>query len=186
MSTIFFVCGVSLSHKEIHFLIVGEGNEVPRLRNTIAEGGHRNILLLPPVEQREYLSMVSEFDIGLISLDRRLTSHNIPGKLLAYLYWGIPVLASINPGNDLFHLLGNATAGFCLDNGDDEKLRAAALILAEDAQLRARLGRNARGLLERTFSVEIAARQILRNFPMIQQPEERLSLSGVPPASQVK
>jgi glycosyltransferase involved in cell wall biosynthesis len=150
------------SHQEIRFLLVGEGSEAGHLQEAIAEQDLHNIQLLPPVEQRGYISMVSEFDVGLITLDRRLTTHNIPGKLLGYLYWGIPVLASINPGNDLFELLGKSEAGFCLVNGKDEQLRAAAMQLAKSAPLRAHIGENGRRLLERTFSVEAAAQQVLR------------------------
>ncbi len=173
VNNIFRLASSLASHKEIQFLIVGEGDEVPRLQSAIALGGHRNIHVLPPVEQREYLSMVSEFDIGLITLDRRLTNHNIPGKLLAYLYWGIPVLASINPGNDLFELIGKGPAGVCLENGQDEMLSAAALKLAVDPQLRARMGKNARSLLEQKFSVENAVQQILLGVEKAARTPER-------------
>ena len=56
--------------------------------------------------------MLSEFDVGLISLDRRLTSHNLPGKAI-WLYGraGKAVLASINPDNDLGPLLSDSGAG---------------------------------------------------------------------------
>jgi O26-antigen biosynthesis N-acetyl-L-fucosamine transferase len=161
-------------HQRIHFLIVGEGNELLNLRSAIADRGLRNILVLPPVEQREYLSMVSEFDIGLVTLDRRLTNHNIPGKLLAYLYWGIPVLASINSGNDLFELIGKGPSGFCLENGQDEMLSSAALRLSADPHLRARMGKNARSLLEQTFSVEKAVQQILEAVGKAAPSPERL------------
>ena len=109
--------------------------------------------------------MVSEFDVGLVTLDRRLTNHNIPGKVLAYLYWRLPVLASINPGNDLFNLLEKSQSGFCFVNGENDKLRAAALQLASDSHLRARMGKNGPRLLEHTFSVEATARQILQHLP---------------------
>jgi glycosyltransferase involved in cell wall biosynthesis len=149
------------SHSGIHFLLVGEGSEVPRLRKIIAEKRMANVSLLPAVEQRQYLSMLSEFDVGLISLDRRLSNHNIPGKLLGYLYWGVPVLASVNPGSDLFELMGKSGAGLCIRNGKDEQLREAALRLASDAELRLRMGSNARKLLVDTFSVESAVQQIV-------------------------
>lgn len=157
-------------HREIRLLIVGEGNQEQSLRKAVQKKGLDNVVVHSSVDQREYLAMVSEFDIGLVSLDRRLTNHNIPGKLLAYLYWGIPVLASINPGNDLFELLEKGPAGFCIENGDDEKLYTAALTLAGDRQLRAHMGKNARALLEQTFSVESAVQQILRNVAELPGP----------------
>jgi len=151
-------------HSHIHFLLVGDGSEVLRLKGSIAAERLRNIQILPAVGQQEYLSMLSEFDVGLISLDRRLTTHNVPGKMLGYMYWGMPILAGLNPGNDLFDLIRQNEAGFCFVNGDDRNLSAAALTLANDPELRSRMGNNSRRLLERIFSVQAAAQQILRHF----------------------
>ncbi len=147
-------------HDHIYFLLVGEGSEVPRLRRLLAEKRLHNMQILPAVHPLEYLAMLSEFDVGLLSLDWRLNTHNVPGKLLGYMYWSKPTLASVNPGNDLFEILGRDQAGFCFLNGDDDSLCAGALRLASDPELRDRMGKNARSLLERLFSVETAARQI--------------------------
>jgi len=134
------------------------------LKNSIAAQDLDNIQILPAVSQEEYLSMISEFDVGLISLDARFTTHNIPGKLLSYLYWGLPVLGSVNPGNDLFDLLNKNQAGVCLVNGDEDNLIAAAQRLADNPDLRSEMGRNARRLLEQTFSVQLAANQIMEHL----------------------
>jgi len=147
-------------HDHIHFLLVGEGSEVPRLRRLLAEKDLHNIQILPAVSPPEYLALLSEFDVGLLSLDQRLKTHNVPGKLLGYMYWGKPTLASINLGNDLLEILNNQQAGICLLNGDDESLVKAALRLADDPELRGKMGKNARSLLERLFSVEVAVAQV--------------------------
>jgi O26-antigen biosynthesis N-acetyl-L-fucosamine transferase len=153
-----------VDHTHIHILLVGEGSEVPRLRKLLGEKRLENVQLLPAVSPPEYLSLLSEFDVGLLSLDRRLKTHNVPGKLLGYMYWCKPTLASVNPGNDLFEILEKNQAGFCLLNGDDDVLCAAALKLSNNADLRCKMGKNARSLLERLFSVETAARQITSQF----------------------
>jgi O26-antigen biosynthesis N-acetyl-L-fucosamine transferase len=150
--------------EDITFLLIGAGSEAARLRNSIVSQGLRNVQVFPAVGQNEYLSMISECDAGLISLDARLTSHNIPGKLLSYLYWGLPVLASVNRGNDLFDLLHRNRAGFCFANGDHESLITAAQQLADNRDLRSDMGRNARRLLEQKFSVEAAVDQILAHL----------------------
>ena len=147
-----------------YFLIVGDGSEVPRLKAAIAERGLTNIALHPAVGQREYISMLSEFDIGLISLDRGLKTQNFPGKMLGYMYHAMPMLASINPGNDLQTILEAHEAGLVCVNGDDDRFAAHARRLLADAELRNRLGRNARSLLESTFSASGAAGQILAHF----------------------
>jgi len=151
-------------HDHIHFLLVGDGSEVPRLKRLLVEKRLRNVQILPAVSPSEYLALLSEFDVGLLSLDQRLKTHNVPGKLLGYMYWCKPTLASINPGNDLFEILGKNEAGFCFVNGNDAGLCAAALRLANESDLRSRMGKNARTLLARCFSVEAAAAQITDHF----------------------
>jgi O26-antigen biosynthesis N-acetyl-L-fucosamine transferase len=145
---------------DIRFLLVGEGSEVARLNVMIERERRTNIQVLGGLSQEEYLSMVSEFDVGLISLDSRLASHNVPGKLMSYLFWGMPVLASVNSTNDLFALFRESGAGFCIANGNDEKLYAAAICLADDPELRENMGRSARRLLEQSFSVSSAVDSI--------------------------
>jgi glycosyltransferase involved in cell wall biosynthesis len=149
------------------FLLVGDGSEVPRLKAEIALHGLTNITLHEAVGQREYLSMLSEFDVGLISLDRSLRTQNFPGKMLGYMYHSMPILASINAGNDLKRILEDGQAGLVCINGEDEKFESDARNLLSNADLRRRTGRNARALLENTFSVSMAARQILAHFGQV-------------------
>jgi len=98
--------------------------------------------------------------MDLISLDRRLSAHNVPGKMLGYMYCGMPILASINPGNHLFALLEKNEAGLCFQNEEDDSLAAAALMLSYEPELRTKMGANTRRLLDRQFSVAVAVRQI--------------------------
>jgi glycosyltransferase involved in cell wall biosynthesis len=176
MSNILRLAARLAPRRDIHFLLVGEGSEVSRVTKAIETGRLTNIQIIPGLPQEQYLSMVAEFDFGLISLDARLTSHNIPGKLLSYLYWGLPVLASVNSGNDLFQLLRESRAGFCLLNGQDENLARAALRLADDLTLRPAMRENARRLLEQEFSVANAVDQIFKHLHATQL----VSLSDAP------
>jgi glycosyltransferase involved in cell wall biosynthesis len=153
------------AHKHIHILLVGEGSEVSRLEKLIAQRNLSNIQVLGALPHADYMSMLAEADVGLISLDRRLRTHNLPGKLLGYLQSRKPVLASVNPGNDLFEILRQHRAGFCILNGDDDGLTSAALSLANDPKLRAFMGRNSHKLLEELFSSKSAVRQIVQKLP---------------------
>ena len=88
-----------------------------------------------------------------------------PGKLFGYLSVSMPVLASVNPGNDMRDILEEHEAGLVCENGEDEIFRRNALQLAGDPELRRRLGANGRKLLDSMFSVSGAADQILAHFP---------------------
>jgi glycosyltransferase involved in cell wall biosynthesis len=140
----------------VHFLLVGDGSEVERLKAAITAQGLNNIQLLPAVGQEEYRSMLSEFDVGLVSLDRKLQTQNFPGKILGYMYFAKPMLCSVNPGNDLKTMVEEHGAGLCSLNGEDGTLLADALRLA-----------NARRLLEKEFSVGAVADRILSHFKSV-------------------
>jgi len=147
-----------------YFLLVGDGSEVPKLKAAIASNGLTNIAIHDAVGQKEYLSMLSEFDVGLISLDRSLRTQNFPGKMLGYMYQSMPILASVNAGNDLKDILESGHAGLVCINGEDDLFAAHAIRLIRDENYRRLLGKNARALLETTFSVSRAAGQILSHF----------------------
>jgi glycosyltransferase involved in cell wall biosynthesis len=144
-----------------YFLLVGSGSEADRLKKEIGNRRLTNIMLHDAVDQDAYLAMLSEFDVGLISLDRRLRNQNFPGKMLSYMNYSLPILASINPGNDLGDLLETRDAGLACLNGDDDRFEALARSLLKDQELRIRLGKNARAMLDDCFSVRGAAQQIL-------------------------
>jgi len=147
-----------------YFLLVGNGSEISRLKSKIFSKKLTNIAIYNSVDHKEYMSMLSEFDVGIISLDRRLKSHNFPGKMLSYMYYAKPILASINPGNDLKEMLEKNKAGLVCINGEDEIFVSNAKRLITDDNMRHQLGHNARCLLEKTFSVSGAAKQILSHF----------------------
>jgi len=151
--------------REAYFLLVGDGSEVPRLQSLIAAKGLTNIAIHPPVDQKIYLEMLADFDIGLVSLDRHLGTHNFPGKILSYCDQAKPVLASVNPGNDLKVLLEKYDAGLVCLNGENGQLEIMARRLLADRELRIRLGQNAQAMMEDCFSVQRAAAQILSYFP---------------------
>jgi glycosyltransferase involved in cell wall biosynthesis len=147
-----------------YFLLVGDGSEVERIKKTIFDKKLTNISIHGAVDQQRYLSMVAEFDVGLITLDRKFKTQNFPGKMLGYMAYSKPILASINPGNDLKELLEEELAGLVSINGDDAQFCANALRLISDVELRRQLGTNAKLLLKRTFDVTTAAKQILSHI----------------------
>jgi glycosyltransferase involved in cell wall biosynthesis len=154
----------------IRFVIVGDGSEVVRIKKVIAHKALPNFQIRPSVGQDEYLKMVPQFDIGLLSLDRNLRTQNFPGKMLSYMDAGIPILASINPGNDLKSVVERGQFGLVSLNGDDSSLRTNALRLAQDPELRHQMGERGRVALESIFSVRRAASQILSRGRRLLQP----------------
>lgn len=147
-----------------HILLVGDGSEVDSLKNLIQDFDLFNISVFGSVSQEEYHSMLAEFDIGLISLDRNFKTSNFPGKMLGYMKCNMPILASVNFGNDLINLIEDNEIGLASLNGDDDLLFNNALRLVYSPELRVFYGTNGNILLKKLFSVQSATTTILSHF----------------------
>ena len=147
-------------YKKAHFVLVGAGDEVDLVKNAIEKDNLTNMTLLPSVQQDEFKQMLAEFDVGLFTLHKDHITHNFPGKLLGYMVQSLPILGSINEGNDLKEVVESYEAGLITINGDDETLLANAIKLLDD-DYRKKVGENAQELLKSTFSVEAAVSKIL-------------------------
>lgn len=151
------------SQKKAHFVLVGAGDEIELVKNAIEKDNLTNMTLLPSVGQNEFKQMLAEFDVGLFTLHKDHSTHNFPGKLLGYMVQKLPILGSVNKGNDLKEVVENYEAGLITVNGDDENLLANAIKFL-DQDYRKETGENAQELLKSNFSVEAAASQILEKI----------------------
>ncbi|QLY65914.1 glycosyltransferase family 4 protein [Enterobacter asburiae] len=147
-------------HTQAHFLFVGQGDEVELINELASEWSLTNFTYMPSVDQEEFKNILSEVDVGLFSLSACHSSHNFPGKLLGYMVQALPILGSVNAGNDLLEIVNQNYAGFIHINGEDDKLYQSALLMLNDINMRHELGQGANQLLKAQFSVESAAQTI--------------------------
>jgi len=150
--------------KDCRLLFVGGGTERGRIEAQVRHLGLNNVAILPEVHPQELRGLLRQCQVGLVSLDKRLRSHNITGKLLSYLEAGLPVLASVNSGNDIKAVVEGAGAGLVFWNGEDDALTSAANWMLDRGDERARMGTAARRLCRTQFSATAAAEQISRSF----------------------
>tara|TARA_B100000963_G_scaffold359192_1_gene385780 strand:+ start:16039 stop:17247 length:1209 start_codon:yes stop_codon:yes gene_type:complete len=147
--------------QQIHFLIVGDGDEYALINELRNDWSLDNVTILPSVPQNKFESILAASDIGLFSLAKEHSAHNFPGKVLGYLKAGKPILGSVNIGNDLLNIINDSNSGFVFKNGDDNLLKQAAKNLTDSPELRKKISNNGINLLRQKFSVNIAAKKIL-------------------------
>ena len=99
------------TQRNIGFLFVGRGDAVVSLRQDVKARALDNVIIYDEIDPQEIHTLYQQCDVGIISLDRRHKTHNIPGKFLSYMQSGLPVLAAINSGNDLEHIIKNNKVG---------------------------------------------------------------------------
>lgn len=150
--------------RDVGFLFVGRGSEVSRLRADAARLCLDNVEFHDEIEPSEVPGLLAQCHVGLVSLDTRHTTHNVPGKFITYLQAGLPVLARINPGNDLEALIRNERVGYVCTDDPVERLQALAEILIANDSDRELMSMRAKALAGRMFSVAAAAEQIVNVF----------------------
>jgi len=149
---------------KFHFLFVGEGTEFQLIDQWIKENKAKNITLLPAVSDHEYQSILKVCDVGVISLRRSFKTDNFPNKIMNYMEYKLPILASINPNNELSDLINEYEVGLVSENGDDERLKNNTLKLLENPRLRSEMGSKGAILLKKQFNANSAVKKILSNF----------------------
>jgi len=149
---------------EAHFLFVGDGDEVELIKQLSRDWQLSNVTIKDSVSQHVYRELLTQVDVGLFSLAASHTAHNFPGKLLGYMIESLPILGSVNPGNDVIDIVNDNRAGYVFINGDDSALLAAAKQFAASAELRKATGEAARAVLEKYFTVQSAAHTILNQY----------------------
>jgi glycosyltransferase involved in cell wall biosynthesis len=151
-----------LKHRiDIGFLFVGRGSDSKRLRDDAVARSLDNVEFFEEIDPDEIPGLYSMCHVGLVALDPRHKTHNIPGKFLSYMLAGLPVLASINAGNDLIELVSKERVGRVCTNASVDALAIAALALVDDLDEDAEFSWRCKSLASRLFSPSTAAKQIV-------------------------
>ena len=149
------------SRQDIGFLFVGRGSEVQKLRKETQKRKPENILFFDEIDPDEISSLYDQCHVGLISLDSRHKSHNIPGKFLSYMQSGLPVLASVNDGNDLVALIESEKIGQVSTNYSASNLKKNAEKLIEDMDRDPHYKVRCNNIYKKLYSPDAAVQQII-------------------------
>jgi glycosyltransferase involved in cell wall biosynthesis len=145
---------------DIGFLFVGRGSDAKRLREDAVARGLDNVVFFDEIDPDEIPGLYAQCHVGLVALDPRHKTHNIPGKFLSYMQSTLPVLACINAGNDLVDLISEHRVGaVCTDHSADSMAVLADRLLSQLEQDQGIQSR-CKGLATTMFSAEAAVRQI--------------------------
>lgn len=156
-----------ISNSNVHFLFVGNGDEVNLLLNEKSTNNLTNITYLESVDQDTYFKILNEADIGLFSLHPNHKTHNFPGKLLGYMSYKKPIIGCANKGNDLMKVINNAHAGIVCESGDEDSLYMAANNLINSVEEQKIMGENGYNLLKSDFSSNGAYLKIISSLDNI-------------------
>jgi glycosyltransferase involved in cell wall biosynthesis len=96
---------------EVGFLFIGRGDQVTELKDYARTLNLKNTLFLDEIQPEEIPGLYSQCTVGLISLDERHKSSNIPGKFISYMQFGLPTIALVNKNNELIDIIKKYKVG---------------------------------------------------------------------------
>ena len=149
---------------DIGFLLVGRGSEVERLRRDVADRALDNIAFFDEIDPDAIPDLYRQCSVGIVALDPRHRSHNIPGKFLTYMQCGLPVLAIVNPGNDLAEMIRDHVVGEVNEDSKIETIyrQAEKVIVQKEYDLE--VENRSKSLFNKNYSVERMVDSIVAVF----------------------
>jgi len=148
----------------VGFLFVGRGSAVSSLRQDVETRALDNVLFFDEIEPEEISALYKQCDVGIISLDQRHKTHNIPGKFLSYMRAGLPVLAVINSGNDLEHIINDNGVGYVTTNHSVDYLTVFAEEVVDSVLSNEDVSEKCQSLYSDLFSPVKAVEKIIDGF----------------------
>lgn len=146
---------------DVGFLFVGRGTEAARLKAKAQSMKLENVVFFDEVEPDEIPDLYAQCDAGIVALDTRHKSHNIPGKFLTYMQSGLPVLANVNPGNDLAQMIRTERVGHVCEVNQVSALLLLTEKLLDQIEMDSGLSARCTALFEREFAVAKSVKQIV-------------------------
>jgi glycosyltransferase involved in cell wall biosynthesis len=133
-----------LEERDLHFKLIGSGQEYESIRRLAEEWGLSNVTFEPPVPLEKLPGEIAAADIclgghfGQSAKAKRV----IPGKIYQILAMASPLIAADTPANAT--LLQHGETAYLCPTGDANALAEAILTLHRNSDLRERLAANGR------------------------------------------
>ena len=151
-----------LWNDEIGFLFIGRGSDMELLRNDAKKRGLINTVFCDEIDTEEIPGLFAQCHVGLIALDARHKTHNIPGKFLSYIQSELPVVAIINEGNDLELIIKKYQVGRVTTDRSNENLQLIVESLLYEISFNKKIiASRCNNLSAELFSTKRAVDQIL-------------------------
>ena len=173
LETMLEVAGLVSSEEGIVFLMVGEGVAKAELVATARQMQLSNVRFLPfqPLESLPWLRASSDVQVSLYK--HGSGDYSMPSKVYEIMASGRPLLASADPGTDLWALVETTRCGICVAPEDPQQLSEALLSLYRDRSLSEEMGERGRRFAEQEYSREAvvaAYNRLLRDIAIRHAP----------------
>ncbi len=142
--------------RNIRFLIVGAGPRLAELKERVQSAKFTSFVFLPPQPESSLEDSLAAGDAHLVSLQAKFEGLVLPSKLYSIAAVGRAMIFCGDEQGEVARLLEAHQCGLSALAGDGIQLAHVIRTLAADAERCARMGSNARAMLDGHFSRERA------------------------------
>jgi glycosyltransferase involved in cell wall biosynthesis len=161
-----------LANEPFRLVFIGAGGKRAEIERHIQHRRLTNTLLLPYQPFHKLPDSLNACDASLVTIASGIEGISFPSKLYTSLAVGKPILAISEDWSELRQIVEENEVGFWVDLGDAEGLVRCIRALMTDNDLCSRLGRNARALLERSYTIKAAGAQYAQALRLAMPPPE--------------
>ena len=143
----------------IQFLIIGHGNKVPYVVETIQKEHLQNVTYHDFLVGEAFEQAVAISSCFVVSLENGLKGLCAPSKYYSYLQGGKPIIAIVQKDSYLYEEIKQENIGFAVELFKGEDLSQKLTTLQENPSLLKTMGNNASTLYENHYAMAIAAKK---------------------------
>lgn len=149
---------------DIRFAFVGDGAKKAHIAARIAAEGLSNVQMLPFLPETQLSDMLGAADVSLVTLERGIEGLAVPSKFYNILASGRATVACVPKASEVALVIAETGCGIQVDQEDAFALAHALESLADNPQISARMGENARRVCEERYSFAHIGGQFRRIF----------------------
>ncbi len=138
--------------KDVHWVVVGEGEERALIEEAARAPDLPNLLVLPLQPADRLCQLYAAADVLILNQKSAVKDAVIPSKLLTYMAAGKAVLCAANAESEASRLIREAQCGAIVEPENPRALAEQAQALRANPALRQAMGANGRAYAENNFS----------------------------------
>lgn len=148
------------THPEIHFLFIGSGSRLPRLRAEISRRELKNITILGPQPRDAQASFLNACDIAITAFVPGMYGAGVPSRMYNVMAAGKPWIAAVDSTSEIGLVIQEENAGWVVAPRDTPNLIAAIVAAFERPDRLEAMGSRARHAVEDKYTFAVTCRSL--------------------------
>ncbi len=148
---------VTRQHKDICFLLVGEGKNRSEIEALLSESDKENILFLG--RRSDVEALIQVFDIGVLCTNSLVHGEGVSNSIIEYMSLKKPVIATTGGGTN--EVIKDAKNGFLIEHKDVDGLVKNILDLYSHPEKGNRMGENALETIHTKFMLDRMTKEFI-------------------------